>query len=114
MTEQPLVSIGLPTYNRVARLERAVKFILAQDYPNIELVISDNASADDTPALCRRLAEADRRVRYLRQQTNVGPTANYAAALAAASGDVYMATADDDWLAPNYVGNCLTALLADR
>jgi glycosyltransferase involved in cell wall biosynthesis len=114
MTEQPLVSIGLPTYNRVARLERAVKFILAQDYPNIELVISDNASGDETPALCRRLAEADRRVRYFRQQSNVGPTANYAAALSAATGELYMATADDDWLAPNYVSSCMTALAADR
>ncbi len=114
MTALPLVSIGLPTYNRVEGLERAVKFILAQDYPNIELVISDNASQDDTPVLCRRLLDADRRVKCMRQKTNIGPTGNYAAALAAATGEIYLATADDDWLAPNYVSTCVAELVADR
>lgn len=112
-TSAPLVSIGLPTYNRAAKLEKATEFILAQDYSNIELVISDNASTDRTPEVCEALQRRDGRVRYIRQATNVGPTANYRAVLEGATGEMYMAIADDDWLEPNYVSSCLAALRAD-
>jgi glycosyltransferase involved in cell wall biosynthesis len=111
MSSEPLVSIGLPTYNRAEKLERAMEFVLAQDYRNIEVVISDNASTDNTAAVCERLCRSDNRIRYIRQKTNIGPTANYMAVLEASSGDMYMALADDDWIAPNYVSACLTALL---
>ena len=48
-----LLSIGIPTFNRAETLKQAVESLLAQDYPNIELVISDNASTDDTERVCR-------------------------------------------------------------
>jgi glycosyltransferase involved in cell wall biosynthesis len=92
-------------------LERAMDFVLAQDYQNIEVVVSDNASTDNTADVCERLCRKDRRVRYIRQPTNIGPVGNYRAVLEAASGDIYMALADDDWIAPNYVSACLEALL---
>ena len=113
MTSLPLVSIGLPTYNRADTLQRAVELILAQDYRNIEVVISDNASTDRTSEFCRLLCQRDNRVRYIRQRENIGPTANYGAVLAAARGDMYMATADDDWLATNYVSECVKYLLSN-
>jgi len=90
-----------------------MEFVLAQDYRNIEVVISDNASTDDTAAVCERLCRQDDRIRYLRQTTNIGPVGNYRAVLEAASGEMYMALADDDWIAPNYVSACLGALLDD-
>jgi glycosyltransferase involved in cell wall biosynthesis len=111
VTAGPLVSIGLPTYNRAAKLERAMEFVLAQDYQNIEVVISDNASPDNTPEVCERLCKRDSRIRYIRQATNLGPTANYMAVLEAARGDMYMALADDDWIDPNYVAACVGSLL---
>jgi glycosyltransferase involved in cell wall biosynthesis len=113
MISGPLVSIGVPTYNRADKLRHSIEFILAQDYSNIEVVISDNASTDDTPALCEQLCRRDNRIRYTRQKTNVGPIANYMAVLQAASGEMYMALADDDWLAPNYVSSCLETLLSN-
>jgi glycosyltransferase involved in cell wall biosynthesis len=112
MTSSPLVSIGLPTYNRSQKLERAMDFVLAQDYQNIEVIISDNASTDATPQVCQRLCSHDRRVRYIRQPTNIGPSANYREVLRAASGEMYMALADDDWIHPNYVSACLDKLLS--
>jgi len=51
MTSTPLVSIGLPTYNRGATLGRAIESALNQDYQNIELLISNNASTDETEAI---------------------------------------------------------------
>jgi glycosyltransferase involved in cell wall biosynthesis len=113
MSSVPLVSVGLPTYNRSARLERALKYVLAQDYGNIEVVVSDNGSTDGTAELCSRLLKEDRRLKYIRQAVNIGPTANYRAVLEGATGEYYMALADDDWLSPNYIGECLEELRSD-
>lgn len=108
----PLVSIGLPTYNRVDSLRRAVESVLAQDYPNVELVVSDDASSDGTQAYGEEVSRRDPRVRYLRQDPNIGLTANYANVFAQSRGDYYMSFADDDWLDPSYVSQCITTLLA--
>lgn len=110
MSDAPLVSIGLPTYNRAAMLDKAMQFVLAQDYRNIEVVISDNGSTDQTAEVCRKLSERDSRIRIIRQPENIGPTANYRVVLEGATGEYYLALADDDWLAPNYVSECLAYL----
>lgn len=109
----PKVTIGIPTYNRAARLEKAVRSALAQDYANIEVLISDNASSDGTQALCESLAALDPRIRYLWQQRNCGPTANFERTLTEAKGEMFMWLADDDYLEPSYVERCVTALCAD-
>src|SRR2546422_495342 len=77
MSNKPLVSIGLPTYNRALTLRRAIESALTQDYPNIELVISDNASTDETEAICLEACRSDGRVKYLRQQNNHGAVTNF-------------------------------------
>jgi glycosyltransferase involved in cell wall biosynthesis len=108
-----VVSIGLPTFNRDRALERAIASVLAQDYRDIELVISDNASTDGTAALCRRHAEADARVRYFAQPVNRGPVANFIEVLQRARGELFMWLGDDDWLDASYVRLCVEALRAD-
>ena len=108
-----LVSIGLPTYNRAEMLRKAIASALAQSHRNIELVISDNASTDETEAICREFAAADGRVRYIRQEKNLGPTPNFVAVLEAADSEYFMWLCDDDWLDANYVEKCLAALLRD-
>src|SRR5438552_18501845 len=87
MSNKPLISIGLPTYNRSATLAKAIESVLSQDYRNIELLISDNASTDDTEAICLKVARQDKRVKYLRQQTNQGPVANFREVLRRSGGD---------------------------
>lgn len=111
--EAPLVSVGIPTYNRAERLRGAVESVLAQDHPAIEVVISDNASTDGTEALGRSLAAADPRVRYLRNEVNVGPTANFNLVRAASRGEYLLWLGDDDRLSPDYVSACVAALAAD-
>lgn len=110
MTE-PLVSIGLPTRNRVATLARAAESVLAQDWARLELVISDNASTDDTAAVCERLQREDPRVRYIRQSEDLGAQANFRAVLAESRGQLFMWLADDDWLDPGYVSACARVLV---
>ena len=111
MPEQPLVSIGVPTYNRASSLRRAVESVLAQDYRNIELVISDNASTDETQALCLEASRRDSRIKYLRQQSNQGPIVNFHEVLRQASGEFFMWLADDDWLDSSYISECARKLI---
>jgi glycosyltransferase involved in cell wall biosynthesis len=111
MSNKPLVSIGLPTYNRAATLGRAINSALNQDYQNIELLISDNASTDETEAICLDAARRNKRVKYLRQQTNQGATANFREVLRQSGGEFFMWLADDDWLDQSYVGRCVQVLV---
>jgi hypothetical protein len=105
-----VVSIGIPTFNRAAMLDRAIASVLAQDHAAVELIVSDNASSDDTEKICLAWAKRDPRMKYVRQPVNLGPTANFAACLAAATGDFFMWLSDDDWIDMNYVSQCLTAI----
>ena len=75
------MSIGLPVRNGEHRIEQVVACVLAQDYPHIELVISDNASNDATEEMCREFARHDERIVYHRQAENVGITRNFQIAM---------------------------------
>lgn len=106
----PLVTIGIPTYNRAATLGRAIESALSQDHANLELIISDNASTDDTQALCLGYAERDPRVRYLRSPVNEGPIANFGRIADAATGKYLLWLGDDDWLDRDYLSECVKVL----
>jgi glycosyltransferase involved in cell wall biosynthesis len=68
----PPLTIGLPVYNGQNYLSESLDSLLAQTYPDLELIISDNASVDGTEAICRDYAARDGRIRYVRQQANIG------------------------------------------
>ncbi len=110
MTDGPLVSIGLPTFNRVESLKRAIESVLAQDYSNLELVVSDNASTDATQKLCLAICERDRRLKYVRQSVNLGGVPNFNEVLRHSSGEFFMWLGDDDWIDPTYVSSCLKVM----
>jgi len=109
---EPLVSVGIPTYNRASRLRRAADSVLGQSYAELELVICDNASDDETEEVCLELSRGDPRVRYLRSPSNLGPTANFNRVFGEMRGEYVMVLSDDDWLEPDYVLACLTELRA--
>jgi glycosyltransferase involved in cell wall biosynthesis len=108
---EPLVSVGIPTYNRASDLPRAVESVLAQSYGNLELIISDNASTDETAQVCESFCRRDPRVRYIRQPENLGPVGNFAEVLRHSKGEYFMWLADDDWLDPTYIEECLAVLV---
>lgn len=114
MTERaPLVTIGIPTYNRVASLERALRSALAQDQDGLEVLVSDDGSDDGTADAVRAIAGTDPRVRLIVQPVNLGHARNFQAVLDAARGEYFMWLSDDDRLDPAYVSRCLAALRAD-
>lgn len=110
------VVVAIPTFGRAKMLDRAARSVLAQDHPDITLLISDNASDDDTPGVCRALADSDSRVFVHRQHENIGLTANFNWLMHRAleqdrrKHGFFMFLSDDDWLAPNYVRSCLAVL----
>jgi glycosyltransferase involved in cell wall biosynthesis len=108
-----LVSIGLPVRNGADRIESVVKSVLNQDHENLELVICDNASTDDTEEVCRSLAAQDSRIVYHRHPINVGLFNNFGSALRLANGTFYRWVGDDDWLGPSYVSRCLETFAGD-
>ena len=96
MTDAPLVSVVLPTFNRAPVLARAMNSVLAQDYRNLELIVVDDGSTDETEAVVK--ACRDSRVRYARQ-ANAGPGAARNAGLRLAAGEfVAFQDSDDEWL----------------
>lgn len=96
MNDLPLVTIAIPTYNRVEYLKQALASAQAQTYPNLEIIVSDNASSDGTQAFMERVT--DKRVRYTRQLDNLGMIANWNDCLNQASGKYFLLLSDDDLL----------------
>ncbi len=105
----PLVTIGIPTYNRLdGYFPRALQAALGQTYPNLEIVVSDNASTDGTEAYMRRLD--DPRIKYVRHPRNIGARANFNACLDNASGEYFLLFHDDDVIDAAFVSSCVKAL----
>ncbi|RMF85673.1 MAG: glycosyltransferase family 2 protein [Planctomycetota bacterium] len=109
----PLVSVGVPVYNGARFLEQALASIRAQTLSDIEIIISDNASTDATPDICRRAAAEDCRVRYTRLERNVGAAANFNRCAALARGAYFKWAAHDDEIAPTLLEKCVDRLERD-
>ncbi len=99
----PLVSIGIPVRNGKKHLGEALESALAQEYPELELVISDNASVDRTQSICEDYARRDRRVRYHRNAEDIGAVRNFKRVLELSSGTYFTWLAHDDTLHAPYV-----------
>ncbi len=106
----PLVSIGLPVYNGGDRVAETIASLLDQDYVNIELIISCNASTDGTEAICRSVAGRDSRVRFMRQSENIGMGPNWHFVREQAQGPYFLWSAHDDLWSENCVSALVRAL----
>jgi len=112
MTEQPLVSVGIPTYNRPAGLRRVLECITSQTYRNLEIIVSDNASPDpDVENIALELASRDARIQYHKHNENKGHEYNFKFVLRQAHGEYFMWAADDDEWEPNFIEVCMDAMM---
>jgi len=107
---QPLVSVVLPTYKRAHLLRYAVDSVLAQTYPNIELIIVDDCSPDDTPAVAQQIV--DPRVRYNRNKTNLKLPATLNRGVSLSQGDYLTWTSDDNLFTPRAIEKMVERLRA--
>jgi glycosyltransferase involved in cell wall biosynthesis len=109
----PRIALGLPVYNGERFLREAIDSILCQTYTDFELIICDNASTDRTPAICLEYQSRDSRVRYVRNDTNIGPAANFNRTFHLAHGEYFKWVAADDVCEPDFLRVCVAALDAD-
>lgn len=110
---QPRLSIGLPVYNGEKFIKEAIDSVLAQTFEDFELIISDNASTDKTEEICRAYAAKNQRIRYYRNQKNIGCAPNFNRVFELSSGEYFKWVAHDDLHAPDFLTKCIQVLDQD-
>lgn len=108
----PLVSIVLPTYNGARYLAASIRSCLEQTYPHWELILVDDCSTDDTPAVIARFQALDARIRTIRHETNRQLPGALNTGFAAAKGDYLTWTSDDNAYRPHAIATMLGYLRA--
>jgi glycosyltransferase involved in cell wall biosynthesis len=106
----PRVTIGVPVYNGARFLAQTLDSLLAQSYRDFELCISDNASIDDTPAICEKYAALDSRIRYSRNARNLGSAGNLRRVVEMSHSAYFKLANADDVCAPELLSRCVAVL----
>ncbi len=106
----PRVSIGLPVYNGEHYVAQALDAILAQTFTDFEVIIVDNASTDRTRAIGESYCARDARLRYYRNEANIGAAPNFNRAFALATGAYFKWCAHDDLITSDYLARCVEVL----
>lgn len=101
--QNPKISIGMPVFNGERYIRAALDSLLAQTYMDFELIISDNASTDQTKTICQEYEKDDKRIRYYRQHENIGSTKNFKYVLDMARAEYFMWAAHDDVWDNNWI-----------
>jgi glycosyltransferase involved in cell wall biosynthesis len=110
----PLVTVGIPTYNRPDGLRRALECVTGQTYRNLEILISDNASpGDETQSVVDSFMRNDSRIIYVRHPINKGAYFNFKFVLDRARGDYFMWFADDDACDSEFVSELVACFQRD-
>lgn len=97
----PIVSIYMPTYNRLGLLQRAISSVLAQTMPDFELIIVNDRSSDGTAEYLDQLVDRDPRIQVLHNVDNLGACASRNKAISAARGEYVTGLDDDDFFLPD-------------
>ncbi len=106
----PRVSVGLPVYNGERFLPETLDSILKQTFRDWELIISDNASTDHTRDICLEYAQRDRRVRYYRNDRNLGSAKNFNRTVELARGEYFKSASADDLCGPELLARSVPVL----
>jgi glycosyltransferase domain-containing protein len=108
---QPLVTIGLPTYNRPDGLLKVLTSIKRQTYTNLEIIISDNCSTNErVQQIIQEFTAADSRVQSIRQSINIGLESNFNFVFEKSTADYFIWMSDDDYFDDNYIEECISFL----
>lgn len=106
----PKVTALVPTYNAAAFVQRTLDSLATQTWRNLEILIADDCSTDDTPAIIRAFADGRGNVRIVERNANLGWLRNSNDLMAQASGDLMFFAFHDDVVAPTYVEHLAAAL----
>jgi glycosyltransferase domain-containing protein len=108
---RPLVSVGIPTYNRPAGLRKCLEHLVQQTWPHLDIIISNNCSTHpEVAAIINEYAQQDQRIRAFHQPENLGLEGNFNFVIAQARADYFMWMSDDDYFDANYIEACINFL----
>jgi glycosyltransferase involved in cell wall biosynthesis len=102
----PLVTVGIPVYNGEKTIARALDSVFNQDYQNIHVLILDNASEDNTEALCHELSKG-KNVSYVKREKNLGALKNFEDLIDIAKGKYFIFVSADDFIDLDYISKCV-------
>lgn len=111
--KSPLVSVGMFVYNEGKYIAKSIESILQQDYENLELIITDNCSQDDTQEICIQYAKKDHRVRYFRYRCNIGLVRTFNFTFELSQGEYFMWVGGHDLWDKSFVSRCVEILNSD-
>jgi glycosyltransferase involved in cell wall biosynthesis len=107
--KSPLITIGIPTHNRAdSFLNEALGSAIAQNYENIEIIVSDNFSTDNTEAIVKKYS--DPRIIYIRHDKNIGAINNFNYCVNMAKGSYLLLLHDDDKIDEDFISVCIEAI----
>ncbi len=109
----PLVSIGVAIYNEELFLRAALESLVSQDYSNIEIIISDNASTDSTGEICKYFQSQYPHIRYYRSDKNLGADVNGRSVIEKSKGKYFMYAAGHDLWHPTFISKAVSIMEAD-
>lgn len=109
----PLVSILIPTYNRPHFFKFALDSALRQTYPNIEIIVTDNSTNDETYQFIQPFLQSHPHIKYFRNEENIGPVLNFLQAYELSSGEYINYLMDDDIFHPNKIERMMAYFLND-
>jgi glycosyltransferase involved in cell wall biosynthesis len=113
MSKSPKVTVGLPVFNGERYLRISIESILRQTFSDFEFLIVDNASTDSTEQICREYAASDSRIRYCKNDINIGAPRNFNKVFSLSIGTYLKWSTADDYVAPDYIEKCLEVLERD-
>lgn len=111
-----VISVIITAYNTAEYLERAITSVLQQTYRSIEVIVVDDCSTDNTPAILERFCEKDSRVKVITHDTNKGAGHARRTGITAARGEYIITVDSDDWLDESFLeslAECAAATGAD-
>jgi glycosyltransferase involved in cell wall biosynthesis len=109
-SNKPLVSIGIPVFNGEKSIGKALNSLINQDYENIEIIISDNASTDKTFDICKKFILKDSRIKYNLLPRNIGGILNFNRTFKLSSGKYFLWAAHDDTRDKSFISKCLSKM----
>jgi glycosyltransferase involved in cell wall biosynthesis len=110
MSNLPLVSIGMPIYNESMCIAQAIESILNQEFTDFQLIISDNASTDNTINICEKYAEKDSRIKIVNNITNIGATENFKQVLDLSNAEYFVWMSGHDLWHSKFLLECVENL----
>lgn len=113
LLKTPLVSIIVPVYKTKEYLDQCVQSLRSQSYSNLEIILVDDGSPDECPALCDAYAAQDERIRVIHKE-NGGLSSAREAGIQNASGAYIMVVDSDDWIEPDTVASCIEVAQRDN